>query len=60
MAKLPPRITKLERRKRRIRFVHVFPGRTRRQALAAHRRKHGPVPPKTRVVFIVHTFKSAI
>ncbi len=59
---LSMRVDELEKsgRRARLRIVHVMPRQTTAQALAAHRRKHGKIPPRATVVFIQHTFRSAI
>ena len=41
-------------------IVHVEPGQTRADAIAAYERAHGPIPPGVPVVFIIHSFKSVI
>ena len=62
MSKHGDRVGRIERRKRRgsMLILHKFPGETRDQVVAAHERVHGPIPEKTRVIIIGHTFRSAI
>jgi hypothetical protein len=59
---LAKRVEKLEKvvLRSRVHLVHVMPGQTVAQALKAHRRKEGPVPSHAELVFIRHTFSSAI
>ncbi len=59
---LSKRIEKLERAVRRdqMRIVHVAPGQTTADAMAAHTRVAGPIPDGATVIVIRHTFTSAI
>ncbi len=59
---LAKRVEELEQDKRHagIVIVHVMPDQTEAQAMRAHRRAHGPIPPDAEVVVIHHTFKSSI
>jgi len=59
---LTKRVEKLEKAtlQARVLLIHVAPGRTAPQALAAHRRKHGPIPRTAKLVFIHHTFSSTL
>ena len=41
-------------------LVHVMPGRTTKQALASYERTRGKIPEDAKVVFIKHTFTSAL
>jgi alkanesulfonate monooxygenase SsuD/methylene tetrahydromethanopterin reductase-like flavin-dependent oxidoreductase (luciferase family) len=63
MARLSKRIEKLEEERGsagRPVIVHVFPGQTEEQALAAHERANGRIPEGVDVTLIRHTFISAL
>jgi hypothetical protein len=59
---LSRRVEKLERAawQARLLLIHVAPGRTVAQAMAAYRRAHGPIPPGAKLVLIHHTFVSTL
>ncbi len=55
------RIEDLERATKPLAIlVHVLPKRTEAQAIAAHVRKHGPIPKGVPVIVIQHTFTSSL
>ena len=62
MSRYDDRIGRIERRKRRKRplILHILPGETRDEVIAAYVRKHGPIAKHDRLLMIKHTFKSAI
>ena len=57
---LSHRVEKLERAagRARMQLLHVALGQT--EAVAAHRRAHGPIPDNAVVILIHHTFTSAL
>ncbi len=61
MARHANRVDKLERGVVRLpHLLHVFPGQSDAQALAAYQRKNGRIPKDAAVVVIRHSFKSRI
>ena len=62
MHRLSNRVEKLEREgaAERMQLVHVYPGDTEAAALKAYKRAKGEIEKDAPVIFIRHSFKSAI
>jgi hypothetical protein len=62
MARLSKRLEKLEKAQGVVAplIVHIFPGQTKAQALAAHERANGKIPKDADLTLIRHTFISPL